>query len=611
MQAVGTPEGRLQSALWLGGIFLLCSIPSVLLTWLLGTNGYIWPANAVCIAVLCRWPKLDPWAGLAGIGVAFMLLNALTGRVTTPVALGLALANVAEIGLAAWLVLRVLKPRIPRVGLMAALRAFVLAAVLAPLLPCLFAAVVMHLGYGREIEAATLLRWRAHVMSMTVFAPPVLFWSRGELLSLFTRERRRENVLTLIATLAAPALVLQAVPFPFILISVPLLWTAYRMGTMGAVLSSALVAVEVMLLWFTGTRPPSFALVTDPVDSFPLLALACMVLPPVALSLSVGEGRRALATARAAHQELLGERERFRATLESVAEGVLTTDADGLVGYANPVALSILGREAGDILGRHIDEVIVLTRIQSGKPARNLFAKATLRGGVERRVEPCALHRPDGTVRLTRESVSPILRTGGIVTGWVVVVNDVSESYRHDIEIRSRANSDALTGLANRFRFLGRVTEVMTRAHAMGAPASLLVIDLDRFKQVNDSGGHAAGDAVLRAIAARMSAVVHSDDMVARVGGDEFAILLERSDREAALATAGRIVAAITGEVVDYGGVKYSVGASVGVAPLRAPIADAMQWIASADAACYEAKRAGRGCVSEANAEDDRLADIA
>jgi diguanylate cyclase len=131
----------------------------------------------------------------------------------------------------------------------------------------------------------------------------------------------------------------------------------------------------------------------------------------------------------------------------------------------------------------------------------------------------------------------------------------------------------------------------------MERPATLLLIDLDRFKAVNDSGGHGAGDEVLRRVAQALKAVVRDSDTVARIGGDEFAALLSHADPARTEAIGAKVLRAISDLVVPWDGANYTVGASIGAACLRPGMNTVAGWIAAADAACYDAKRAGRGQI--------------
>jgi diguanylate cyclase (GGDEF)-like protein/PAS domain S-box-containing protein len=301
-----------------------------------------------------------------------------------------------------------------------------------------------------------------------------------------------------------------------------------------------------------------------------------------------------------AERQQQAERERLRNTLESVGDGVLTIDLMGTVTFANPAILETLGQPAASVLGQPLEQVLTLTSIQSGKTVPSMLAMAELAGEAAARTEAVVLHAPDGRVCYIRETVSPLQLEHGVVSGWVVAIHDVTESLQRELEARERADHDAVTGLANRHSFMARVEKEFGRAQMLGTSAYVIAIDLDHFKAVNDTGGHAAGDKMLCAVGEAIVATVRSHDLVARIGGDEFAVVLDRCDSKTADEVAARLVAAIKGSTIEHDGVTHGVGASVGVAAANAKYASAAQWIAGADAACYDAKRAGRGRVGRA-----------
>jgi diguanylate cyclase (GGDEF)-like protein len=161
------------------------------------------------------------------------------------------------------------------------------------------------------------------------------------------------------------------------------------------------------------------------------------------------------------------------------------------------------------------------------------------------------------------------------------------------------AHHDPLTGLANRAAFEQRLQKVFA-ARPRSMPAVLVAIDLDHFKPVNDNAGHAAGDAMLKAVAAAVRSCVRPGDLVARLGGDEFVLLLERCPSERALPIADAVCAAVASIELPWEGRMLRVGASAGVAALQADMTEVVHWLRAADRACYDAKGAGRGQAREA-----------
>jgi diguanylate cyclase (GGDEF)-like protein/PAS domain S-box-containing protein len=189
--------------------------------------------------------------------------------------------------------------------------------------------------------------------------------------------------------------------------------------------------------------------------------------------------------------------------------------------------------------------------------------------------------------------------------GTIWTVSDISVQKLAREELAWTAGHDALTGLANR-RAFERRADALVHGLPVTLPAAIICIDLDHFKPVNDQGGHAAGDAMLVAVATAISSVVRATDLVARLGGDEFAVLLERCSAAAALRTAEHIRAAVAAIRLPWEQTEFGVGASLGVANLEAGMLSASAWLALADAACYEAKAAGRGVVRSAGTATSR-----
>jgi diguanylate cyclase len=188
-------------------------------------------------------------------------------------------------------------------------------------------------------------------------------------------------------------------------------------------------------------------------------------------------------------------------------------------------------------------------------------------------------------------------------SGTIWTVHDITDEVGARRALEWAATHDALTGLANRPAFEARLARVFD-ALPRSLPAALVVFDLDRFKPVNDRHGHAAGDAMLREVAAAAVGCVRAGDLLVRLGGDEFALLLERCPAEVATRVAEQLRHAVASIRLPWEGQVLDIGASVGVAALDMAIDGPAAWLAAADRACYQAKKAGRGrvCVTAADA---------
>ena len=209
------------------------------------------------------------------------------------------------------------------------------------------------------------------------------------------------------------------------------------------------------------------------------------------------------------------------------------------------------------------------------------------------------LVRADSSRFWVRLQGAPV-RAGDATAGTIWIFTDITESRRHREQLSWSASHDELTGLVNRREFELRLgEEIGERADA--EPAAALFIDLDRFKAVNDSSGHAAGDVLLKDIAAILLGRARAHDTVARIGGDEFAVLLRGCDSRAAERIAASICTRVAAHRREWGSGAQaqglSVGASIGIVAIDATFATVKEVLKAADEACYEAKRAGRGTV--------------
>lgn len=293
-------------------------------------------------------------------------------------------------------------------------------------------------------------------------------------------------------------------------------------------------------------------------------------------------------------QELAAEKERLRVTLEAIADGMISADGKGRVAFMNHTAEQLTGMSAAQARGRPVREVFRLRSERSGEfldcPVWTCFEKRK----VIRLDDDGVLVSRDGTQRDVRCTAAPVANGDGSIAGAVLVFQDVSHSRTLQRQLAHSASHDALTGLTNRAAFEQSLNRVIAAARS-GSESSLIYIDLDRFKPVNDTAGHAAGDALLKQVAQTIRDSCRSHDVVARIGGDEFAILLEGCPLEGGRRVAEKIVRAIGALAFSWAGRDYRIGASAGIATIGLAPASPLGFMGEADAACYAAKGAGRG----------------
>ncbi len=308
---------------------------------------------------------------------------------------------------------------------------------------------------------------------------------------------------------------------------------------------------------------------------------------------------------RAAEATLHAERERALVTLASIGDAVITTDADGLVTYLNPVAEDLTGWTAAEARGLAVDDVLQIYSEATGAPVESPARRCLREGRPVGLSHHTALRDRTGRSLSIEDSSAPIRDAQGEVLGAVLVFHDVSDTKAMTLALAHQASHDALTGLVNRTEFERRLNAALADARD-GAPAAVLYLDLDQFKVVNDTDGHIAGDALLCALAGVLQAEVRSTDSVARLGGDEFGIILVDCPEDHALDIAEGLCTTVASERFEWEHRQHRIGVSIGLVSLDPDSGTAADVLRIADGACYLAKEAGRGRVHVAHGGDER-----
>ena len=301
---------------------------------------------------------------------------------------------------------------------------------------------------------------------------------------------------------------------------------------------------------------------------------------------------------KAAERELFREKERAQVTLRSIGDAVLTTDENGCVEYLNPVAEQLTGWECREARGRRIEEVIVLARETSGERVEPSVLRCLRESRVATLADDIVLEARDGTIVAIQDSAAPILDTSGRVVGAVMVFHDVSRERQLHRKLAYYASHDALTGLINRREFEERLSAAVQAVRTdPESRHALLFMDLDQFKVINDTCGHAAGDQLLRQLGGLLRDHVRTSDVIARLGGDEFALLLYNCTTERAVEVAEGLREAVARFRFTWRDSALQVGTSIGVAPVTADTESVAALMSAADVACYVAKDRGRNRI--------------
>jgi diguanylate cyclase (GGDEF)-like protein/PAS domain S-box-containing protein len=300
---------------------------------------------------------------------------------------------------------------------------------------------------------------------------------------------------------------------------------------------------------------------------------------------------------RLAEAGLRRERELLQVTLQSIGDAVITTDAKGDVTWMNPVAERLTGWSSAEARGLRVNRVFRIVHEETRNPARDPVAACLAAGQVVGLEPESLLLARDGSEFGIEDSAAPIRDADGAVLGAVLVFHDVTEQRRLSGEMRFQATHDALTGLHNRLELESRLRALLAEAASDGSTHTLMYIDLDQFKVVNDTCGHAAGDQLLQQVSRLIADTVRSRDLLARMGGDEFAVLLERCTPEQAQRVAQAICDRLEVYRFEHDGHRFRIGASIGLAPADARFPTAAAVLQAADSACFAAKEAGRNRV--------------
>ncbi|MDP2178734.1 diguanylate cyclase domain-containing protein [Methylicorpusculum sp.] len=309
---------------------------------------------------------------------------------------------------------------------------------------------------------------------------------------------------------------------------------------------------------------------------------------------------KAFSKIRQTNSDLRASEQRFRLLLDSAGEGILGLDAAGCCTFVNRAALAMLDYTHEEILGQNIRTLLnhdcmpELTTV----PEQNTLCESIARRCTGK------FHGKDGRILPVECSSYPI-EIDGRTDGTVLMFWDVTESQALIQKLSYQASHDPLTGLCNRTEFEKRTSRVMASAIKDQSEHVLCYLDLDHFKAINDSCGHAAGDQLLSALGTELSSKLRQRDTLARLGGDEFALLLEHSRLDQAWSIANDICEFISNFKFTWASKDYSVSASIGITTLTNEDSDITAVLCAADTACYIAKKQGGNRVHIATKAGD------
>lgn len=295
--------------------------------------------------------------------------------------------------------------------------------------------------------------------------------------------------------------------------------------------------------------------------------------------------------------QLAEEKDKVVATLRSIVDAVLTTNERGEVQYFNQAAARFLNCSEEQAQGKHIEKIIDLYEEESDEKIDNPILSCLSGRQKKNQKLNADIVTKSGAKFTVQLMVTPLISQAGKLYGAVTVMNDVTNLRLLARRLRYQASHDSLTNLINRSEFERNVRKAILSAKTKQKKSSLIYLDLDRFKMVNDLYGHAAGDELLIQFSNLVKSKLRGSDVLARLGGDEFALLLPDCALQEAEEKAHEVLQSIQEYKFIWEQKSFNVEASIGVAEINKKCFDLSYVLSSVDSACYLAKESGRNCV--------------
>ena len=308
-------------------------------------------------------------------------------------------------------------------------------------------------------------------------------------------------------------------------------------------------------------------------------------------------------------RDLAKSEHRNRTILDSTAEAIYGIDLDGNCVFCNNACLRILGLSKNDeLIGKNMHQLIHHTHVDGSR--YQLKDCPINQASIENKkchVDTDILFRPDGSCFPAEYWSHPIIEDGNI-KGCVVTFLDITERRRKEKELSYQASHDSLTGLLNRFEFEKRLTESLKKTNIENAQHAMFYLDLDQFKVINDTCGHSAGDELLRQVSEILHSSIRHNDTLARIGGDEFAILMENCTLKQANRVAEIILNTVNKFQFAWEDNIFRIQVSIGLIPIKTENQLVSELFIQADSACYIAKDAGRNQIHIYHPNDSEMA---
>ena len=263
-------------------------------------------------------------------------------------------------------------------------------------------------------------------------------------------------------------------------------------------------------------------------------------------------------------KQLFYEKELAQITLHSIGDGVITVDKDYFIQSINPVAESLIGIKSVDVMGKNILTIYE----ERSEEQKTIFNDSLINGEVNRSMFDFTLTQADGTQHEVEHTIAPIIDLNKAILGAVIILRDVTKIRSMEKRLSYQASHDALTGLINRREFEIRLKQSIRNSHTEHTSHSICFLDMDKFKIINDTSGHAAGDEFLKQISKTIQSILRQTDVLSRLGGDEFGIILDSCSITQAKVICTQIIKTIKDTRFHWEKNSFEAGASIGIVPI-------------------------------------------
>ena len=550
-----------------------------------GGVAFLWVATALLIARLATLRRSAWPAHLMGCGIASTAVTALFG-LGVAAAVPLAIVNLSEAVIAATLLRHIRIPERPLES-MRWLAGFVLTTgIVAPGVSAVGGASVAAIVIGADFATASARWFAGHSLGALTFTPVFMLLFRDDLRELIrstTRKRAAETTVLLLMVVGTSVAVFAENGMPLLFLPLlPVIFAAFRGGQLTAAVSVVLLTIIGGTLTLRGSGPISLIHGTmgDHMQflQFYIAATVLTVLP-----ISADLARRSNLI-----RKLRDSEARYRMLADNSTDIILNLDVEGRVRFVSPSITQLGGFEPSDLVGRNAALLVVA----EDRPSAARSHVMTLRGGGAMVSFEYRAVTASGAERWFETHSRAVRDDAGVVEGVVSVLHDISDRKVMETQLFHAALTDPLTQLPNRRAFKLELNRLVGHVDPERSLGCVAMFDFDHFKQVNDTYGHEAGDRVLREFGRIAMATVRGGDLVSRIGGEEFAVLLRHASLEQAVVVCERLRTAIEEMVIMVDGRPVRVTASGGVAFIGD--GDAEDVLRNADAALYQAKRDGR-----------------